>query len=291
MQDFKSVFACYMSAMGAAFMATFFDHVRNKDMSAIKKTAVAIREIFEISTASTSGQSIVAIAVFCAIAALLVCAYKPKESKEAFLLGLSVLVVAGVGVPPLQPKNVEAWNFNASNGTTAFYLLPFPTAYAQDSKSLREDQAMPNESMVWIFLDGPGQRQIPEVRVMAYSGASGALLVNALVYTKFYLVLPSGTSRIEISRIGYRSVSFQINPSLPISAYRVLLKEAQLESVVNFLGPQNISVDEDTQLAQLLSTSVSQCRANNPAAAAKSAIEAGVKKDKLERDTRRLLCL
>jgi hypothetical protein len=86
------------------------------------------------------------------------------------------------------------------------------------------------------LLDGPGQREIPEVRVMVYSGSSGQLLFNNLMFTKFSLVVPAGTHQVELSRNGFRSVSFKINPSQENATYKVALNRVDFFSAKNFLG-------------------------------------------------------
>ncbi len=274
----------YISAVGAALIATFFDFVRNLQSSAVTKTAVAIKEHLQL-TGTTSSASIAAIIIFGIIGAILVCAYRPKETKESFLLGLSVLVVAGLGVPPITPKPEQTKVSGIGE------LIPHPgiflmsTAYAQEPRAPRE------ERRIWIFVDGPGQRQIPEVRAMVYSGTDGRLLVNSVVYTKFYLTVPTGTHQVEIYRDGYRSVSFKISPTRENSAYRVPMVEVGFFSAANFLGPESVSIAEDTTLTESLANSVNQCQRGSREAAAKSATEAGVKRDKLDRETRRLLCL
>ena len=276
---------CYITAVGAAFIATFFDHVRNSELSAMQKTAVTIRDILKLSDGSTSSQLVIAILIFCATAAILVCAYRPKETKESFLLGLTVLAVAGFSVPPVQQTGKEAKSSVVSRKVSLFDILPLSTARADEPRVLTD------ERMIWIFLDGPGQRQIPETRVVVYSGATGSLLINSLVFTKFYLIVPSGVNRVELSRLGYRNVSFKIDPSRDISVYRVPMKETRFESLANFLGPESISIQEDPVLSEFLEKSVTECRNKQVETATNYAKQAGVKAEKLERDARRLLCL
>ncbi len=274
----------YVSAVGAAFIATFFDHVRNRDLSAVMKTAVAIREICELSTVSTSGQFVAAIFIFCAMAALLVFVYQPKQTKESFLLGLSVLVVAGLTVPPLQSTGTDAKRIVPADRGGAFNMLPISSAYAQ--------QNIPQEErMVWILLEGPGQHHFPETRVMVYSGISGNLIINALVNTIFYVTIPAGKHQIEISHLGYRGVSFEINPSQPVTAYRVPMKGVKIDSLWNFFGPQTVQILEDPTIGKLLEGAISECRQKNSEAAASLFRQTGIPKDKLERESRRLLCL
>jgi hypothetical protein len=273
----------YISAVGAALIATFFDFVRNGELSAVTKTAVSIKEQLQL-TGSTSNASIAAILIFGAIGAILVCAYQPKETKESFLLGLSVLVVAGLSVPPATPR-ADAAGRREAGGALMPSLLPMSSAYA-----FQQDKAG-GERRIWILLEGPGQREIPEVRVMVYSGSTGQLLANNLVFTKFSLVVPAGTHQIELSRNGFRSVSFKINPSQENATYKIAMTRVDFFSAKNFLGPQSAAIPEDADLTKLIADSVSQCQQKNVEAAAKSAQQAGMVRDKLDRDTRRLLCL
>jgi hypothetical protein len=273
----------YISAVGAALIATFFDFVRNGELSAVTKTAVSIKEQLQL-TGSTSSASIAAILIFGAIGAILVCAYQPKETKESFLLGLSVLVVAGLSVPPATPR-ADSGNRREAGGAMMPSLLPMSSAYAD------EPAKAGGERRIWILLDGPGQREIPEVRVMVYSGSSGQLLFNNLMFTKFSLVVPAGTHQVELSRNGFRSVSFKINPSQENATYKVALNRVDFFSAKNFLGPQSVTTPEDAELTRLIADSVNQCQLKNAEAAAKSAQQAGMVRDKLDRDTRRLLCL
>lgn len=273
----------YVCAVGAALMVAFFDFVRNSDVSAVTKTAVALRTQLQL-TGSSSTAAIAAILIFAAIGALLVSAYQPKETKESFLLGLTVLVVAGLGVPPATPKNEP----NASISVQVSMLqrfLPFSTASAQVQPKAQE------ELRVWVFVEGPGQRQIPEVRVMVYSGVDGQLLTNSLVFTKFSLTLPVGVYQVEISRNGYRAQSFTINPEQDNAVYRVPMTEASFFSVANFLGPQSVLIGEDATLTPLIARAVRECQKRNPEEAARAAGQAGIQRAKLDRDTRRLLCL
>ena len=159
------------------------------------------------------------------------------------------------------------------------------SAYAQVSQAPRE------ERRIWIILSGPGQRQIPEVNVMAYSGSTGQLLINSLVFTKFSIVVPSEVNQIEISRRGYRSVSFKLTPTIENAVYQIPLEEVSFFSAANFLGPREISVRENVELTQLLSGAVRFCQQGNSEAAAKLATQAELRREKLERDTRRLVCL
>lgn len=273
----------YISAVGAALIATFFDFVRNGELSAVTKTAVSIKEQLQL-TGSTSSASIAAILIFGAIGAILVCAYQPRETKESFLLGLSVLVVAGLSVPPATPR-ADSASRREAGGALMPSLMPMSSAYA-------DQPAMAGgERRVWIVLDGPGQREIPEVRVMVYSGSTGQLLLNNLVFTKFSLVVPAGTHQVELSRNGFRSVSFKINPTQENATYKVVMNRVDFFSAKNFLGPQSVATPEDAELTRLIADSVSQCQQKNAEAAAKSAQQAGMVRDKLDRDTRRLLCL
>lgn len=273
----------YISAVGAALIATFFDFVRNGELSAVTKTAVSIKEQLQL-TGSTSNASIAAILIFGAIGAILVCAYQPKETKESFLLGLSVLVVAGLSVPPATPR-ADSSSRRDAGGALMPSLLPMSSAYADQPAKAG------GERRVWILLEGPGQREIPEVRVMVYSGSSGQLLANNLVFTKFSLVVPAGTQQLELSRHGFRSVSFKINPSQENATYKVVMNRVDFFSAKNFLGPQSVVIPEDAELTRLIADSVSQCQQKNTEVAAKSAQQAGMVRDKLDRDTRRLLCL
>ena len=273
----------YVSAVGAAIVVAFFDFARNHELSAVTKTAVALKELLQL-TGSSSTASIAAIFIFAAIGALLVSVYKPKETKESFLLGLTVLVVAGLGVPPATPQG-ESNSPKSVSRLNGHGLLPFSTAFAQDQPKAQ------GELRVWIFLEGPGQRQVPEVRAMVYSGVDGRLLVNSLVHTKFSLTLPVGVHQLEVSRNGYRAVSFSINPTQDNAVYRVPMTEVSFFSAANFLGPQSVSIGEDSRLTPLLTKAVNECQRRSSEEAARAAREAGIQGDKLDRDTRRLLCL
>ena len=273
----------YVTAVGAALMVTFFDFVRNQDHSAVTKTAVALKQLLEL-TGTTSVAAIAAIFIFAAIGALLVSAYQPKETKESFLLGLTVLVVAGLGVPPATPKN-ETNAPRSAGESRSQILLPFSTAFAQVQPKASEDLRS------WIFIDGPGQRGIPEVKVMVYSGVDGQLIINSLVFTKFSMTLPTGVYQVEVSRNGYRSVSFKINPNQDNAVYRVPMTEVKFFSAANFLGPQSVRISEDSTLTPLLTKAVSECQKRNQEEAVRAAGQAGIRRDKLDRDTRRLLCL
>jgi len=275
----------YVAAVGAAFIATFFDHVRNKDLSALKKTAISIREVIELSTVSTSGQSVAAILIFCAMAALLVFVYQPKQTKESFLLGLSVLVVAGLTVPPLSSTGLEVQKAVDVARAHSFNLIPMASARAAPHDAPKE------ERLVWILLEGPGQHQLPETRVMVYSGASGALVLNAMVNTAFHVTVPAGKSRVELSHVGYRDASFEIDPSRPVTVFKVSMKEVRIDSLSNFFGPSVVPVAEDTTLGKLLERAVTECRQRNTEVAASLFNQAGIPKNKLERNSRRLLCI
>lgn len=272
----------YVAAVGAAFITTFFDDVRNSNISALKKTTIAVREMIKISDTSAVGPTLVSIILFCALAALLVFVYRPKETKESFLLGLSVLVVAGLASPPPINTGVESVKSAHSDQSALFGLLPFSSALAQS-------EAQKEGHMVWIFLEGPGQHQLPETRVEAYS--NGNLTINTMVNTAFYLKLPPGKHQIEISHLGYRSTSFEISSSDSIEAYKVPMKKVSFDSLSNFFGAQTISVQEDTVLTEAVTNAISECKRNNYEAAAVAARRIGVDKEKLQRETRRLICL
>lgn len=276
----------YVAAVGAAFVTTFFDHVRNREASAMRKTGVAIRELVDWTTVATYGPSATAILMFCAVAALLVFVYRPKELKESFLLGLSVLAAVGMTVPPVERTGVQASRTEAAPKLGILNLLPISTANAQ-----AQQYPSRSERMVWIFLEGPKQHQMPETNVMVYSRGGGNLVINALVNTVFYMTVPDGKYQVEISHLGYRGASFVIDANLPVTAYRVPMRAVSSDSISNFFGPASAIATEDPSLTQLLERAISECARRNDEVAAALARQIGVPKEKLSRESRRLLCI
>lgn len=305
----------YVACVGAALIAAFFDQVRNSSESAVEKTAAALKSFLQ-SGGSTTDQRIIALLIFAAVACLLVMVYKPKETKESFLLGMSVLVIAGVSAPPQLPKSVHVAHAMSSEFSNSSLNRSFPPSNSSPaalesftalrpvgeklgssgfrligSAIAQTSNAPTGTRSVWLLLDGPRHYRVPESRVIVYSGMTGEVVFNSLTTNTAHLVLPAGPNQVEISHSGYRSVSFRINPEQPVSAYKVKLEQPRLDALYNFFGPKEESIPEEKSIGAHFSRITELCRANDRAGALNLFRNLPIREESLSGELRSLLCI
>jgi hypothetical protein len=257
----------------------------------------------------TSGYlSLLALMIFCLVAALMVYIYRPREPKEAFVLGLGVLAAVGMTVAPPKPTGLRA-DADAGSAPHAASEVPttlsledillglLPSAQAQNTNVPDE----PRRAGVWIFLDGPQQLRTPEAHVLIFGLQSKSALVNAPANAAFYIALPPGRYEFEISHMGYRSVAFSVAVESGTQALQVPMNQVDME-LQNFFGPSRTKVKPRPEIARQLDSAQASCAdaatdrtsaANAAANAAAASALVGLDKrwiKALPPEARRMLC-
>lgn len=289
----------YIAAVGAAALTAFADGVRNGNASALRKTGIALREMVESGDLNSAYLSLLALGIFCLIAALMVYVYRPRARREAFTLGLGVLAAMGLAVAPPPPTELRAGTqppplplaterpAHQSLGDVLGNLLP--SAHAQPQPGPTESR----RATVWVFLDGPSQLRMPETHVLVYSLRGKAVLVNAPASIAFQIALPPGDYQFEVSHAGYRSVAFPVTVEAQTQALQVPMEPVNMD-LQNFFGPARTKIRTRPDLARQLDTAMSLCTSTggerNPAArAALPGIDRRWLKA-LAAESRRMLC-
>jgi hypothetical protein len=290
----------YVAAVGAAAVTTFFDRVRNGEVSALRKTGIALREMVESGNITSGYLSMFALLIFCLVAAFMVYIYRPSEPKEAFILGLGVLATVGMTVAPPKLTGLHAntesggaphsvGNMPATLSLSDRFLELIPSAHAQTNEVPNE----PRKAGVWVFLDGPKQLRTPETRVLIFALQSKTALVNAPANAAFYIALPPGGYQFELNHVGYRSVAFPVTLESGTQVLQVPMEQVNFE-LQNFFGPTRTKVRARPDIARQLDSALSACASdatdrNNVAASALTRLDKSWIKA-LSPEARRMLC-
>ncbi|WP_457445178.1 hypothetical protein [Roseateles sp. P5_E4] len=291
----------YVTAVGAAAVTTFFDRVRNEEVSALRKTGIALREMVESGDVTSGYLSMFALLIFCLVSAFMVFVYKPREPKEAFVLGMGVLAAVGMTVAPPKSTNLHVDGAagqppKAANEVPAKLTLSdavlglFPSANAQT----KEAPAEPRRAGVWVFLEGPQQLRTPETRVLIYALQSKTALVNSPANAAFYIALPPGSYQFELNHVGYRSVAFSATLESGTQVLQVPMEQVNVE-LQNFFGPTRTKVRTRPEIARQLDGAQAACASGGgeQSNTAKSAL-AGIDKrwlKALSPEARHMLCV
>lgn len=234
--------ATYVCAVGAAAAVTIFDGVQNDKAAALMKTGGWFSRVF---AGGDQGGIWFALALvfFCVFAGLMAFAYRPREAKEAFLLGASVLALLNA----LVKSPLEA-NKSASSG----FLIS--SVFAQT-----EAKVEPRRASVWLFIDGPTQLKKPETKLFVFDTTTGKVVVNTNILTTTKVELPQGNYYFEIAHYGYRGIVFSAEVSSSVSVYRPQLRKVQFDSILNLFGPDSIEVKIDRKSANYLEKAMELC--------------------------------
>lgn len=288
------VWGVYIAGVGAAAASTFFDRVRNGDVSALRKTGIALYEMLGSSDFTSGHASALALLIFCLIAALMVFVYGPRELKEAFVLGLGVLAAVGMAIAPSPQTTLHAAQAESTPAATpAARLTEFsliPSAHAQ---TLPQAPASPSAlAGVWVFLDGPQRLQPRETRVLVFSLQTHAAVLNAPASPAFQLSLPAGSYQFEISHLGYRSTVFNLDLKPGAQAIQVPMEAVNME-LLNFFGPAKGRPKLKADWAQKLDSAARTCAETRDKAQAAAVLKGLDKRwlNNLSDEARRSICL
>ena len=298
-----SSWGLYIAAVGAAAATTFFDRVRNGEVSALRKTGIALREMIESSEFTSGSASMLALLIFCLVAALMVFVYRPKEHKEAFVLGLGVLAAMGMLISPPALTSLHATpsppdaSAAPTPGASAARITrsEFSWISSAHAQPLPPSQSRTDEAQVagvWVFLDGPRRLQPQETRVLVFSKQARATVVNAPASPAFQLSLPPGSYQFEISHLGYRSTVFNIDLAAGTQAIQVPMEAVNME-LLNFFGPAKGRPKIKSDWAQKLESATRTCNDSHDRAKAAAALKGMSSRwlDNLSDEARRSLCL
>lgn len=281
----KPTYGLYVAGVGSAFAITLFDAMRNDSGSALMKAAAWLYTKFGVDRQGT--WILVALFLFCLVAALVVFTYGPNTTKEAFVLGAGILSLFNASVvSPINPaKSIGSTGAMSSLGIVS-------SAFAEDPGQSSTSRGQNDLSDLWVFVDGPRQLRVPETRVTVFDAATSAPVLSTTTRTTFKLSLPPGDYFLQLDHYGYRSVITRIRVSQNGVAYEIPMRSVDYSSVVNILGADTIDVKQDGALAEQISLAFLQCRRG--ASPGKAALE--IPEDKRERlaaipDFARTLCL
>jgi hypothetical protein len=253
-------FDTYIAAFGAAFFSMFLDRTRNNEVSTIRKIGSGLKDVLTLTDITTAYTTAGAFALICGAALLLVYVYRPKERREAFLLGLGVLTTFTISVPPADtPKSSQASTSEQRSGSSPKTGWLMREAYAQDAHSAVD------RSKIWIFLEGPEQFRAQETLVSIY-GRSGTVTSNWKTNTGIAIELAEGQYQVEIAHPGFRSIAFTIDAKAPAGAYEVRLNSVNIDAISNFFGPTRVHVNNDPDLSNVLASLHAACTRHDQAA-------------------------
>ena len=243
--------AIYVCVVGAAAAVTIFDGVQNEKAAALMKTGGWFSRVF---AGGDQGAIwfVLALLFFCVFAGLIAFAYRPREAKEAFLLGASVLALLNALVKsPLDTSRSASVNFLISS------------AHAQEEGKTVE----PAKASVWLVLDGPKQYTNPETKLFVFDAKTGKTVLNSNIRTTSKVELPQGDYYFELAHDGYRGVVFKADISGASTAFRPKLRQVQFDSFANLFGPEQVQVKADEGFALSVGKAMSLCGTGDSSAA------------------------
>lgn len=300
----------YLAGVGAAAATTFFDRVRNGEVSALRKTGIALREMIGSDDFTSGNASMLALLIFCLVTALMVSVYSPREQKEAFVLGLGVLAAMGMAIAPPEQTSLHAapstaagtpaqpvkvggfsWMSSAHAQATPPPAIPSAAPLPPASQAAGQGRADDSRAGVWVFLDGPQRLQPRETRVLVFSLQTRATVLNAPASPAFQLSLPAGSYQFEISHLGYRSTVFNLDLKPGTQAIQVPMEAVNME-LLNFFGPAKGRPKIKPDWALKLDNAARSCGESHDKAQASAALKGLDKRwlNNLSDEARRSIC-
>ncbi|MEO6281278.1 hypothetical protein [Roseateles sp.] len=282
----------YLAGVGAAAATTFFDRVRNGEVSALRKTGIALREMIGSNDFTSGNASMLALLIFCLVTALMVFVYSPREQKEAFVLGLGVLAAMGMAIAPPEQTTLHAAPTAPLAPVHVSEFSWISSAHAQPTPAAEQSRADDLRTAgIWVFLDGPQRLQPRETRVLVFSLRTHATVLNAPASPAFQLSLPAGSYQFEISHIGYRSTVFNLDLKPGSQAIQVPMEAVNME-LLNFFGPAKGRPKIKADWAQKLDNAAQSCAESHDRVQAAAALKGLDKRwlNNLSDEARRTLC-
>ena len=270
-EESRHVVKNYVCAIGASLVVTMFDGMRNGHGSAIKKASLWFSDTFGSGSPGMTW-SIAALIFFGVASALMVLAYKPKSSKESFLLGIGVLGILYASITPPQPQKIGAIQPKELYG---FSILS--TAHAQPTR-------LPDfpQTDVWFIVEGAYRSLTPFITLSIYPADGSRSVYRNTIFGVDMVRLPQGRYHFELSLADYRSIVFTADiKGEAVGFSQISMSSVPFEYFLNALGPIRVKPWKDESMGIALSRAQALCLVGDQ----KAAQEALSKVRSLERST------
>ena len=248
----------YVCSVGAAAAITVFDGIVNEKSAVLMKTGGWFSRVFAGSN-QAGIWFLLALVFFCLFSALVTFAYKPKEAKEAFILGASVLAMLNALVKP--PSGTPIALQSMSPALTVGGINFISSAFAQES-------IKPSGlGTLWIGVHGVLDHDNPQTNIIVYDARTGLPVQNIKARLGGKVALAYGKYNVELNRRGYRSVVFQASVDGAANLYQPRLEAVQLDGLANLFGPRTIDLPNNKEMARSLNSATEACASANIAGA------------------------
>ncbi|ROZ78919.1 hypothetical protein [Ramlibacter sp. WS9] len=247
----------YICSMGAAAAVTVFDGVMNEKAAVLIKTGGWFSRVFAGSD-QAGIWFVLALVFFCLFSALVTFAYKPREAKEAFILGAGVLAMLNALVKPPSVPGAKQATLETTGQPAARATFWLSSAHAQTQNSDRD------RGELWLAVHGIQDSDAPDTRIYIYDARTGAPVINANARQSSKFELPYGKYNVEVARNGYRSVVFEAQIHQPSNLYRARLEPVKFDGISNLFGPEKHALTNDESAAVKLTAAADACTTSNP---------------------------
>lgn len=242
-------FKNYLCAVGAATAVTIFDGIQNSESAALKKAGFWFSNFFADGRPSAVW-SVSALIFFGLFSALMVLAYKPRATKESFLLGLGVLAMLNSFIKPQSATRISLG-------------LPMASAHAQGHTN-------PQELVdVWFFVNGPAAVPNPGIHLNIYPANGKGVVQRQSIRPIDNVKLPPGRYHFEFSHPSYRSILFSADiDKAPVAFTKLFMRPTDFDAIINLFGAESAKPRADTALAAALRTARAMCELGDRKSAA-----------------------
>ena len=250
----------YVCSVGAAAAVTVFDGVMNEKAAVLIKTGGWFSRVFAGSD-QAGVWFILALAFFCFFSALVTFAYKPREAKEAFILGAGVLAMLNALVKPPSVPGPKQAALTETGQPSQQGMSFISSAHAQTRVNPRDSGEL------WVAVHGLKDAEAPDTRIYIYNAKTGEPVLNANARQSSKFDLPVGKYNVEVVRNGYRSVVFEAEVEQFTNLYHAKLEPVKFDGISNLFGPEKQALPNDRNTAMALTAAADACATSNPVGA------------------------